>query len=138
MNGCSNPSGWMATSPSISRSDLFNSSMKAAVRCPAASNCSQNWRIAVVASLGLSSLTKASPSLKSPTALAAGTKPGEKERIAANVSGDVHRRVVRPSVIAEEHIDALVEAHQRHRNRVLADREDDRIMALHEREFVDG
>ena len=68
------PSGWIATSPSISRSALISSSMNAAVRWPAASNCSQNWRIALVASLGWSPSNSGSPSSKSPTASDVGSK----------------------------------------------------------------
>ena len=44
---------------------------------------------------------------------------------------------MRPAVLVEEDVDAFVEAHQRDRDRAVADREDDRIMALHERELVD-
>ena len=54
----------------------------------------------------------------------------EQERIAADVGGDVDVRIVQLAVLVEEHVDALVEAHQRDRDRIVADREDDREMAL--------
>ena len=41
------------------------------------------------------------------------------------------------AVLVEEDVDALVEAHQRQRHRIVADREDDRIVALEQRELVD-
>ena len=41
------------------------------------------------------------------------------------------------AVVVEEDVDALVEAHERDRHRLVADREDDRIMALRQRELVD-
>ena len=41
------------------------------------------------------------------------------------------------AVLVEEGVDAFVQAHQRQRHRIVADREDDRVMALQQRELVD-
>ena len=44
------------------------------------------------------------------------------------------RAAARPG---QEDVHPLVEAHQRDRDRIVADREDDRIVTLHKRELVD-
>ena len=65
-------------------------------------------------------------------------QPREQERIAADISGDIDGRVADHPGLVEKGVGAFVEPHQRQRHRVVARREDDRIVALGKRELVDG
>src|SRR6185369_3525139 len=63
---------------------------------------------------------------------------GEKERIAADVGRNVGGGIDRAPIGVEEYVDPLVEAHQGDRDRILADRKDDRIVPLRQAELIDG
>jgi hypothetical protein len=65
-----------------------------------------------------------------------GFRRASRNGIAAQVGGDIDF-AARRAVILEEHVDALVEAHQRQRNRVVARRENDRVVALRVGELLD-
>ena len=70
--------------------------------------------------------------------VAVGPQPRQQERITAHVGRDVDARIVRKTGRVEEGVRALVQTHQGQRNRIAADREDDRVVALQQAELVHG
>ena len=149
MKGCSAPSGWIETSPSISRSSSFSSFMNCCGAlagllerlvelrgCPWSTSLgwpSVEQRLALVERADrVGGRVEAQRQL-----LRVGAQPGEHERIAADIGGDVEVVLGQLALVVDEDVDALVQAHQRERDRVVADREDDRHVALDQREFVD-
>ena len=69
--------------------------------------------------------------------VAVGAQARQHERIAAQIGRQVDVRLDQLALFVEEGVDALVQAHQGERNRIVARREDDREGALDQREFVD-
>ena len=67
-----------------------------------------------------------------------GMQLGEHEGITADIGRNVSGIVGELAVLADEDVDAFVQAHQRDRHRIVADGEDDRHGPLHQREFVYG
>ena len=119
------------------------------MRWPAVSNCSQNCRTALVASDGWSPSNsglalveladRARGRVEAERQLVA-VRPqaGQQERITAHIGRDVDARIVRKPGRVQKSVRTLVQAHQRKRNRIAADREDDRIVALQQAELVHG
>ena len=62
----------------------------------------------------------------------------EHEGVTADIGGDVEGLLGQLARLVDEHVDAVVQAHQGERDRVVADREDDRHVALDHRELLHG
>ena len=103
--------------------------MNAWVRCPACSNCSQNCRIALVASDGSSPSNRRLAFLELADCargrveaqrqfVAVLAQPRQDEREAAQIGRYVDVGLARLAVLVEEGVGALMQAHQRDRDRL--------------------